>query len=794
MSKIKISLINQSNVGTPQPGEQFIFADGSNLGHLSTKDAQGNIIDLTKTGGTELREDELLNGGSDTSLKIFECKVTLTTEDLVSMNWLSGKNPDGGIKVLDAPGVGKCNILLLGASASWKPEGGAALIAEPYSEYRSLDIYYKTPGYNGEWSTETAMSIPLLREPFSTWTGKSRNEVRGEWSQPFPQKGTLAERYLLYNQREPLNIDRNTENQVWQPSSETSSSGISSYSSENSELWMAINGALKSGAVGIEEASKGKVMVCFYYGILDLKTAAPTKSTQRLLPALNNPDQIFGNRSIGAGMNMGIEFGDIDWMKPAMHEFDNELGRRAQPSSEDYQTIYRAERDAYMRSQNEWQLSLHRRINGERIPGSPAQISDLIQVTPQPLPQFFNRGMFRHETYQGPDSTKWGWSYSFAEYSTPLWKNENDNVVQSDWIYEPSIQGVLHQRREALEISQAVTWLENVGKVTSIDIVSPGTGYLVGQQVWVNPADGSGNSDSSSWNWLDLMENPMKVGNGCYAKIAAVGPNGEILKIEILENLTTDNEKTGWYGGYLYDNDATASAGSGLPTDPILRENAEELLTQINDTNNQIESTLSQIKQQQRQIENNNILIADQQAQLSSLNKQLAEALAASPQDPVLIDDLESQILNTEATIKKLEQKGQDLENMLVALQKELANSQDQLEDLLNQLNTILSEEGATAELSVNVQFSPGCWVPDQNNMQLLEITGYPGQYPHSANNSAFNTAGAPGRTSLYHIDETRRARRDAALKAYNEVCLASAPWIWAGYYLPEFQIKKYKL
>lgn len=793
MSKIKISLIDQSNIATPEAGEQFIFADATNQGHLSTKDAQGNIIDLTRTGG-DLGEDELVNGGSNTGLKIFECKVTLTTEDLVSMNWLSGLNPAGGIKVLDAPGAGKCNLLLLGASASWKPKGGAAIVAAPYGEYRSLDLYYKTPGYNGEWSTETAMSIPLLREPFTTWTGKSRNEIKAEWQLPFPLKGVGAERYLMYNQREPLNIDRTTENQVWQPSSETSSSGISSYSSENSELWMAINGALKSGAVGVEEASKGEVMLCFYYGILDLKAAAPVKSTQRLLPALNNPKQIFGDRSIGGGLNMEIEFGDIDWMKPAMHEFDNELGRRAKPASQDYATTYRAERDAYLRSQNEWQLALHRRINGERIPEAQTQISDLNQVSPQPLPQFFSRGMFRHETYQGPDSTYWGWSYSIAKYSTPLWKNENANIATADWIYEPSIQGVLHQRREALEIGQAVTWLENVGKVTSIDIVSPGTGYLTGQRVWVNPADSSGDSNSSSWNWLDLMENPMKVGNGCYAEISAVGPNGEILQIEILENQNTDNEKTGWYGGYLYDSNATASAGSGLPTDPELRETVLKLLTEAAQMNIQIQQLLAQIKNLQRQIEQSNDSIAAYEAELSSLNKQLAEAQAASPQDPGLIEELQSQIENITNLLNKEQAQVTDLQAELAAAQKELASLGEAVEGVLGQINGILAEEGATAELSVNVEVSPGCWVPDQNNMQLLEIIGYPGQYPHSANDSAFNTAGAPGRTSLYHIDEIRRARRDAALKAQNEVSLASSPWIWAAYYLPEFQIKKYKL
>jgi hypothetical protein len=792
MSKIKISLIDHSDVGMPQPGEQFIFADGSNLGHLSTKDAQGNITDLTeKGGGSDLRDDELVNGGSNTGLKIFECKVTLTAEDLFEMNWLSGKNPDGGIKVLDAPGTGKSNLLLLGASASWKPEGGAAIIAEPYAEYRSLDIYYKTPGYNGEWSTETAMSIPLLREPFSTWTGKSRNETRAQW-----QAGKVfdTERYLLYNQREPLNIDRETENQVWQPVSQVGENGISSYSSENSELWMSINGALKSGAVGIEEASKGKIMVCFYYGILDLKTAAPTKATQRQLPALNNPDQIFLNRSIGGGMNMGIDFADIDWMKPAMHEFNNELGRRANPPVGDYQMTWRAERDAYFRSQNEWQLALHRRINGERIPEAPEQITDLIEVTAQPLPQFFERGMFRHETYMGPDSTKWGWSYSIAEYSTPLWKNENANVATADWIYEPSIQGVLHQRREAIEIGQAVTWLENVGKVTSIDITSPGTGYLVGQRVWINPADGSGNTNSSTWNWNDLMEDPMKVGNGCYAEVTAIGSNGEILQIEIFENKNIGNEKTGWYGGYLYDSNATASAGSGLPTDPELRQEVEDLLNQIASTKLNIESTLDQIKNNQEQIEFNESEVVFYQAQLSSLTKQLAEAEAADPQDPALIDDLTSQINDVQATIKKLETKISDLEQTGLTLTKQLADFQNELDNSLTQINTILNEEGATAEFNVNVEFSPGCWVPDQNNMQLLEIIGYPGQYPSSANSSVYNTGGAPGRTSLYQIDETRRNRRDAGLKALNEVCLASTPWIWAVYYLPEFQIKKYKL
>ena len=35
----------------------------------------------------------------------------------------------------------------------------AGLVSEPYAEYRSLDIYYKTPGHNGEWSTETVTSI-----------------------------------------------------------------------------------------------------------------------------------------------------------------------------------------------------------------------------------------------------------------------------------------------------------------------------------------------------------------------------------------------------------------------------------------------------------------------------------------------------------------------------------------------------------------------------------------------------------------------------------------------------------
>jgi predicted nucleic acid-binding Zn-ribbon protein len=1057
MSQIKISLVEQSRVATPPGGELRIFADADNLGHLSTKDSQGHIEDLTDKGGNGFSDNQIIGGGENTSLGVYEVKMTLETEDLLQMNWLGGLNPDGGLKLLDAPGEGKLNMLLFGASATWLPGEGemamgssqlksledqlkskqralnalqvakeeasgttlcedqiaaltkqiqiimteltnrtedrtkanqvytenqrvlnnlinavnklenyytsllsapgvsdglrypnggitrydeliegditnitdlievianaiqgttyesgwtkastvltqsgapiddaidllksllglynqyrddfkmeeaaatqaydtaktaleqqlkalekaredlsanckdddndidydtdidrynkeigdlkykinnlgspgvemaacAGLVSKPYAEYRSLDIYYKTPGHNGSWETETAMSIPLLREPFATWTGKSRNETLGG-----VRNGQL-DNFQLYNQQEPLNIDGTLDTQVWQPLLEGNGSGISNHSSVNAEMWIAVNGALKSGHVGKELPSCGKIIITMYYGLFDLKDAAPTRvaKTQQL-PAFDQPYAAQVPEERGGGFIFdGMDFLDVDFMSPPMHEWDNWAGTRGASDADDWFRVYRAERDAYNKSENEWQLALQNRSDGQRVPGDNQRLSKRGDVSGFPLPNFFNRGTFKTPTYNGPDATNFGWSYWANDWDEILWKHEDDSIPQDEWQYEPApIAFKQRERRYAIEISQGVTWLEQVGKIVDFQITVPGQGYNIGDRIHVNPCDDYGNADQASWNWSKLedgqnipYEDPMRVGNGCVAEVTQVDSNGGVLKIKIKQNIcgSVNNSKTtGWYGGFLYDETANATAGMGQPNNAEDAKMLENMIDNLKDTHDQISKVNNSITQYNSEISSLLLSVSQKEKEIEELNKKLDLLEAMSTLDPDTIAAVEDQIAKAVSDLKDLQQQLQDtlanldkLEDSLVELEKVLSEQQAQLNQWLSENPTVVCQ-------ITPVVSDIDCWVPDENNYQLFELNGKPGIYPNSYQYASFQQ-GVTGRVNLEELEETKRASRDAALRAESESVRASSPVTWANLKVPEFQIKKYKL
>tara|TARA_B100000963_G_scaffold255080_1_gene223719 strand:- start:4613 stop:8098 length:3486 start_codon:yes stop_codon:yes gene_type:complete len=1161
MSEIKISLIEQSRIATPQPGELRIFADADNFGHLSTKDAQGHIEDLTEKGGNGFRSDQIIGGGEDTSLGVYEVKMTLETEDLLNMNWLGGLNPDGGIKMLDAAGEGKCNLLLFGASATWiagesevdnsseikriqeeialreklvealkaqkaaasellketsakeskevleakktiadqevvilksrissqesleldkkedsnneakgdgnsyelngdtkgdDKDGGnvekeiigdkkesdningelkegdadngdtpceeliaslekqiaelsnelkhskeiraqkhkeylvklgnltavktyitdlinwynnlaagnpdyndytnygafistdqdvvtkyvglinqvingtglesewttlsdyltrkdtsiieaiealsgfdgnlnkaianckelekvelenynksyttlnnkliiliaqlkkvkadceednddddddtnydddidlynkeiadlqktlnglfgegtmvncSGLVSEPYGEGRWLNIYYKIPGHNGEWSTETVMNIPLLREPYSTWTGKSRNEKRAHIVKGMNQKLYFGEgeQLGLYDKREPLNIDQPIDAQIWQPLLQDNGSGISHHSSENSEMWIGINGDLKSGHVGKEMPSCGKIIITAYYGVFNLKEANPTRipKTQQM-PTLNNPYATWLPKEVGGGMIMdGPDFMDVHWMKPQMHEMDNWLGYRGSANENDgTQNYYMSLRNSYVETQNEYQIELATRSNGQRIPDARQQLADRINVSDHPLPWFLNRGTFKQPTYLGTDATNFGWQYRVDEWSSIMWKYEDPDLEKQDWIYDSKYTPVatkLNERKRAIEIEDNVTYLEQVGKITSISITTPGQGYNVGDVVHINPCDERGESNSLNWIWSKLSdgnsnpyEDPMKVGNGCSAVVEQVDANGGILKVNIIQNQTHD-KNTGWFGGFLYDETATATAGMGMPNDANLQKVLAELLKSVESEYQNTLATFTNIKNVQDNLSSTKQQQNNDTAELARNQSYLAILLLMDPVDADLVKQTQDTIANLEANLIAFGQAITKLETQLDALLKQSEEEGVDLQTAQSTLNKWLSEnQGIVAEFSVTVEYSD-CWVPDENNMQLNELNGYPGIYPITVKNRASfpEVFEVKGRTSLSYLEEVRIANRDGHLKNSNEVCLNSIPVCWSNCYLPEFQIKKYKL
>lgn len=805
MSQIKISLVEQSRVATPPSGELRIFADADNLGHLSTKDSQGHIEDLTDKGGSGFADNQIIGGGENTNLGVYEVKMTLETEDLLQMNWLGGLNPDGGLKLLDAPGEGKLNMLLFGASATWLPGKAetascAGLVSKPYAEYRSLDIYYKTPGHNGSWETETAMSIPLLREPFATWTGKSRNETLAG-----VRDGQL-DNFQLYNQQEPLNIDGTLDTQVWQPLLEGNGSGISNHSSVNAEMWIAVNGALKSGHVGKESPSCGKIIITMYYGLFDLKEANPTRvaKTQQL-PAFDQPYAAHVPEERGGGLIFeGMDFLDVDFMSPPMHEWDNWAGKRGASDASDWFTEFRTERDAYKKSENEWQLVLQNHTDGQRVPGDSQRLPKRIDVPGFPLPNFFYRGAFKTPTYNGPDATNFGWSYWTNDWDEVLWKHEDDNIPQKDWQYEPApIAFKQHERRYAIEIGQGVTWLEQVGKIVDFQITVPGQGYSTGDRIHVNPCDEYGNADQASWNWLKLedgqnipYEDPMRVGNGCFAEVTQVDLNGGVLKVEIKQNINgsvSNSDATGWYGGFLYDETANATAGMGQPNNADDAKMLESILNDLDNANNQVSKIKDTISDTETKISNLLREISQKETQIEQLNKKLDLLEAMSALDSNAIAAVEEQIAKEVSDLKDLQQQLQDEQANLNKAEGSLVELEKTLSEYQAQLNQWLVENPTVVCQITPVVSDIDCWVPDENNYQLFELNGKPGIYPNSYQRASFQQ-GVAGRTSLEQLDGTRRMRRDAALRAENEAVVASSPVTWANLKIPEFQIKKYKL
>ena len=763
MSQINISQIAAAEVATPEAGKHVIFSDSSNNGHLSTKDSQGRVVDLTLTGGgTDLDSMQLVRGGAGTSIEIFEKAVTLTTGELLTLSTKGGLNPSGGMMILPAPGEGKINVMLLGATATWKPGTGAALVAEPYQQHRTIDFYYQVPGYNGNLDSEVALSIPLTREPFSSYAGDMRQTV------PRPIEGTNDEEFVqpvLYNKEEPLNIDRTYENQVWKRLPE--GSGISSISAENAELWISINDKLVSAPNPEGLEASGEIIIKFYYGIVSLKEGKTQRVPQVTLPERGDnwkQHSLQLPRHMSGMFNTNMDFADIEWNIPKFHEFEWQPGWRALTegfSYEDLSSNYRGQRDAFLKSSNEFALAAA--INSDAWRWSISRE----QIAGYPLPLFYGRGPIEYPWLGGASPTLVNWPSS-CEYSLYLerpFREERDTANGTLLGYKKTA-GTVEFERRLHPAGETAIWNSQSGRVVGFNITTPGKGYSAGETVYVNPMDLNGDNETDKCNWTDFIyEDVSKRGTLALGRIKAVDSEGGILDIEVLDNDQTGSDA--WYsgetGGYRYDETTTASAGPGMPLDPTEADQVAKLLADLHKIS-------TELKTQQQQLLSTNRLISTRQISLEW-------ELPMYPLDNATIKNLQSQINDLTAQVP-------EIETLIVELRATKYEIAAQLAQLLS---------GVTAIIEPVIQYE-GAWILESDYYELYDISGYPGLkgVVFEDKSGAVNSAGLRGRQKLENLETTKRATRDASMKALNEFALAQAPYVWSSLYLVGFQIDKY--
>ena len=505
MSTIKIPINGQALVN-PKAGEVIIYSDGNNGGNLTTLNSQGRKVDLTKLGTG--------------SFEVKELDIEISAAQLEAMSWEEGLDPLAGLEILPAPGPGKCHVLAFGGVfASYIPQG-EAWRAEPYGMYRSLDIYYGTPGHTGEYNSETVVRIPLFRDPTSSWKNQEYNKQSDE-------------KLYEWNGQESLNMDFALNSTVYQPLSvkapdqvtytgdveainlNTGSplgSGLAGTSYVNKAMYVATSGDIAKVAA----STAGSIKLRAWYATVDMSDLVETgRQLETPLPEFQNPFMQVTPRTVYNFSD--IDFGDIVLQKPTYAEFDNSPTGGVTPDAEDYATEFRAQRDAYLKTQNEWILTRALKADGFIWELNGGQLTDRQKVSQQPRPQFFGgRQWYAIPALNGPDATSFGWPH------------RSDNFIKArepEELPYPSQTGTRCLVAKAKLGSEDMIYDATSNRITGFTITNAGTGYLVGETIEA--------SDSG-------------VGRGFLGEISEVGAGGEILTIEIIVNELT-------YGGWNWD-------------------------------------------------------------------------------------------------------------------------------------------------------------------------------------------------------------------------------------------------
>lgn len=512
MSTIKIP-INGQAPANPEAGTVVIFSDGSNGGNLTTLDNQGTKVDLTKLGTG--------------SFEVKELDIEISAAQLEAMSWEEGLDPEAGLEILPAPGEGKCHVLAFGGVfASYVPQG-EAWRAEPYGAYRSLDVYYGTPGYNGEYNSETVVRIPLFKDPTSSWTNQEYNKQADE-------------KLYEWNNQESLNMDFDLNSTVYQPLSVKApdqvtygigvevvnlnvgsplGSGLAKTSYVNKALWVATSGDIAKVAA----STAGGIKLRAWYATVDMSDLVEAKrQLETPLPEFQNPFMQVTPRTVYNFSD--IDFGDIVLQKPTFAEFDNSPTSGLTPDLEDYATEFRAQRDEYLKSQNEWILTRALKADGFIWETAGQQLPDRASVSQQPRPQFYGgRQWYAVPALNGPDATAFGWPH------------RSDNFIKArepEELPYPSQTGTKCLVAKANNGSEDMIYDATSNRITGFTITNAGTGYLVGDSLEIS--DGL-------------------IGGGFAGEVSEVGAGGEILAIEITLNGLT-------YGGWNWDPATTTVA------------------------------------------------------------------------------------------------------------------------------------------------------------------------------------------------------------------------------------------
>lgn len=557
--KVAFSLLNPNRI---TPGSYFTGFDLDNLGKLSKMDHLGQITviegggsstGLTLTTYGTQGEATLVNGVLNIPIysdEINEFSITLSSDDILNMNHERFVLPDGGIEILPSPGEGLAYSLELGGILfSYDSNGEEGYCADRYGEFRSLDIYYHSSGQSFHVNNQRIISIPITSDPFSEWLDRANPNVPGQL-------------FFMYNGQESLRIDGSLDTAVYQQLSvNQNSSGFSYVSINDNAIYVGTNGLLQK----IKESSSGTITIKLWYRVLDISEVVPvytlSESDQKYsisnpLPDIANPHSYFKRDYYYVN---GLNFLDIPSRQPSYSFWDNFPSRRSigsSPNAEDYLTQYRARRDEYIKTLNEY--ILYRWVGMDDVNFGYYKTVGFydVMLPPYPMPGY-QMAYDNFPMYFGAKLSVYGitginenWIRSRESVNV-----KSDGITYVNNLPYPPVGGDFIQSgylNSPYAGYDTLIYSSETTRISELTIDSPGTGYAIGDLITFNDP----------------------IGSQAVGKIVRVGTNGEILEVCFVDRHEhpTIYYAAGAYilGGRDYSNNPTVTIHSSSGVDAIL--------------------------------------------------------------------------------------------------------------------------------------------------------------------------------------------------------------------------------
>ena len=500
MSTIKIPAVSKSSVPNPEIGNVILFPDSDNGGNLSQRDKDGNIVDLTQA------TNALFNSTSTvTEFKVNEFNRTITSAELLSMSHDKFKNPEGGIELLPAPTAGKCYIITMDAIfAQYISNSNRGYDPFPYAEYRSLDVYYPNQSDSTQTENQRIFSIPLMSMPNSEWINRSRSDAYGVGTSTI---------FWQYGSQESLAIDKRIDTTIYQQQQvNAQASGFSNWSIIDQAIWIGTNGELAKQL----PSSDGEIKIRFWYAELDISDITTQYTEQNPLPEYALTYKKIKNYFYFTG----LDFLDNPQRELPISYWDNYPQFENSPTidPEDFATTYRAARDQCTKFQAEYLIAKEWGRDGlVRSAGQIDEDFNGVPKAPQPNP-YLGLTYDKLPLPTGPDYTFWGFpternfikgQESSIEY--PPFSGYRRSILPYDVAEGTSIHTGVYSKG----VFEDFYFDTTSGRVASVTIDNPGTGYLAGDGL---KFVGGGATQVAK------------------AVISKVGTSGEILEISFEDN------------------------------------------------------------------------------------------------------------------------------------------------------------------------------------------------------------------------------------------------------------------